>query len=197
MFFLARPSADRVQRFISSQQHLPFNYPEVGATSGEPPHGYAINHARVRLGYGENTFRQAVDALHQWKMFDLDWAQICWPHAPIEIGTTVAVLAHHFGFWSLHPARIIYLIGDHETEVRRVGFAYGTLKAHGMQGEETFIIEWHRVDDSVWYDLRSFSRPKQFLTKLGYPIARGLQKRFALESKEAMLRAVARYRMSA
>jgi hypothetical protein len=43
----------------------------------------------------------------------------------------------------------------------------------------------------VWYDILAFSRPNQFLVRLGYPVARGLQKKFAADSKRAMLNAVA------
>jgi uncharacterized protein (UPF0548 family) len=189
MFFLIKPSRERIQRFIDSQRQAPFNYAEVGASLGPLPSGYAVNHGRIRLGQGEAAFEQAVEALRNWKMFDLGWTSICWPDAPIEVGTTVAVLARHFGFWSLHPARIVCLIDDDDGWKWKVGFAYGTLEAHGMQGEETFIIEWHH-DDSVWYDLRSFSRPKQRLTKLGRSIARRLQKRFARESTQVMFRVV-------
>ena len=123
-------------------------------------------------------------------MFDLGWVSVCWPDAEIEVGTTVAVLARHFGFWSLNPARIVFLINDDNGQMRRSGFAYGTLEGHGEQGEETFIIEWRHADDGVWYDLRSFSKPGQLLTALGYPLARMLQKRFARESTRSMLRTV-------
>jgi uncharacterized protein (UPF0548 family) len=190
MFTLTKPAVERIQQFINQQRQLPFNYAEVGATRGELPSGYLVNHARIQLGQGEVVFKKAAEALRAWKMFDTDWAWICWPETPVEAGASVAVLACHFGFWSLHPARIIYLIDEQDERRRRIGFAYGTLMAHGMQGEETFIIEWHRDDDSVWYDLRSFSRPNQLLAKLGAPIARRLQKRFAQDSRQAMLRAV-------
>lgn len=190
MFALTKPSAEHIQQFIRQQRQLDFNYSEVGGTRGELPSGYVVNHARVMLGHGEVVFDKATAALRSWKMFDTVWARICWPETPVEVNTTVAVLARHFGFWSLHPARIIYLIDEQDDRRRRVGFAYGTLAAHGMQGEETFIIEWQRNDDSVWYDLRSFSRPKELLTKLGAPIARWLQRRFARDSALAMRRAM-------
>jgi uncharacterized protein (UPF0548 family) len=190
MFFLTKPSRERIQRLIDISRKAPFNYAEVGQSLGPKPAGYASNHGRVRLGYGEAAFNKAVEALRRWKMFDLDWVSLCWPEAEIEVGTTVAALARHFGFWSLHPARIVFLIDDGDRRMRRSGFAYGALQGHGEQGEETFIIERHFADDSVWYDLRSFSRPGQWLTMLGYPIARGLQKRFARESTQVMLKAV-------
>jgi uncharacterized protein (UPF0548 family) len=190
MFFLTKPSRERIQGVIDSSRNAPFNYAEVGRSLGPTPSGYAANHGRVRLGYGEAAFNKAVEALRRWKMFDLDWVSLCWPEAEIEVGTTVAALARHFGFWSLHPARIVFLIDDGDRRMRRSGFAYGALQGHGEQGEETFIIERHFADDSVWYDLRSFSRPGQALTTLGRPIVRMLQRRFARESTQAMLKAV-------
>jgi len=190
MFFLTKPSRERIQRLIDSSRKAPFNYSEVGQSLGPTPAGYAANHGRVRLGYGEAIFNKAVEALRGWKMFDLGWASLCWPDAEIEVGITVAALARHLGFWSLHPARIVFLVDDDGARMRRKGFAYGTLQGHGERGEETFIIEWLHADDSVWYDLRSFSRPGQSLTALGYPIARMLQKRFARESTQTMLKAV-------
>jgi uncharacterized protein (UPF0548 family) len=190
MFFLTKPSRERIQSFIDSSRSAPFNYAEVGRSLGPTPAGYAANHGRIRLGYGEAAFNKAVKALSNWKMFDLGWVSVCWPEAGIEVGTTVAALVSHLGFWSLHPARIVFLVDDVDERMRRSGFAYGALRGHGEQGEETFIIERHFADDSVWYDLRSFSRPGQLLTMFGYPIARMLQKRFARESTGMMLKAV-------
>jgi uncharacterized protein (UPF0548 family) len=190
MFFLTKPSRERIQRLIDSRRKAPFNYAEVGQSLGPTPAGYAANHGRVRLGYGGAIFNKAVEALRGWRMFDLGWVSLCWPDAEIEVGTTVAALTRHFGFWSLHPARIVFLVDDDDARMRRKGFAYGTLQGHGERGEETFIIEWLHSDDSVWYDLRSFSRPGQLLTALGYPIARMLQNRFARESTQMMLKVV-------
>ncbi len=190
MFCLKKPSEKRARQFIESQCDLSFSYLEVGATNIAPPAGYTIDRNRIRLGSGEAVFNAAVAALRSWKMFDLGWVELCFPDTPIEVGATVAVLAKHFGFWSLHPARIVYLVNEETAEARRFGFAYGTLPAHGERGEERFLIEWRREDDSVWYDLLAFSQPKAWLAKVVYPLSRMLQKRFAQASKQAMLRAV-------
>jgi uncharacterized protein (UPF0548 family) len=58
------------------------------------------------------------------------------------------------------------------------------------RGEERFSVEYHREDDSVWYDLLAFSIPLHWLAILGYPLSRAAQRRFATDSKAAMLRAV-------
>ncbi|HEV3306332.1 MAG TPA: DUF1990 family protein [Candidatus Sulfotelmatobacter sp.] len=72
---------------------------------------------------------------------------------------------------------------------KRFGFAYGTLGEHAESGEERFTVEWSRDDDSVWYDILAFSRPRQMLARLGYPLSRLLQKRFAEDSKAAVAKA--------
>jgi uncharacterized protein (UPF0548 family) len=74
--------------------------------------------------------------------------------------------------------------------VARFGFAYGTLPHHVERGEERFCVEWRHADDSVWYDILAFSRPHHPLLIPGYPVARIVQRRFARDSKRAMLRAV-------
>ena len=119
-------------------------------------------------------------------MFDMEWIELCRPNAPIEPGSTVAVLARHFGFWSLNVCRIVYVLD----EPRRYGYAYGTLPEHAETGEERFTVEW-REDDSVWYDIRAFSRDKHPLAKTAYPLSRMLQARFRRDSGLAMQRAVA------
>ena len=70
---------------------------------------------------------------------------------------------------------------------RRYGFAYGTLGEHAEQGEERFTVEWNRDDDTVWYGILAFSRPRKLLAIMGYPLSRSLQRGFAAASKAAML----------
>jgi uncharacterized protein (UPF0548 family) len=58
-------------------------------------------------------------------------------------------------------------------------------------GEERFTVEFHAGDETVWYDLYAFSRPRP-LVSLAFPYTRSLQKKFASDSKIAMRKAVGR-----
>jgi uncharacterized protein (UPF0548 family) len=190
MFLLAPPSAERIRRFLADQRDMPFSYAGVGASRGTPPRGYNVDHHRVRLGAGREAFERATAALRRWGMFDLGWVRLCWPDTPIAAGATVGVVIRLFGLWSLNSARIVYILDDAGPPIWRYGFAYGTLPGHAERGEERFSVEWRHDDDSVWYDLYAFSRPNHALARIGYPLTRMLQKRFARDSQAAMVRAV-------
>ena len=189
MFLLEKPSKTKIERFVSSQGDLPFSYREVGGTRGEAPRGYVVDRYRVRLGHGEGDYVRAKEALRFWRQFGLGWVGIHPSDARVEVGTTVAVLARHVGFWSLNSARIIYLV-EEGGEVERFGFAYGTLPGHAERGEERFLVEHDRRSGAVTYDVFAFSCPNHPLAWLGYPFARLLQGRFARDSKGAMKKAV-------
>ena len=177
MFKISAPTERDVEKFIADQRNLPFTYSEVGATNTTPPAGYNVDHNRIRLGEGEATYQRAVEALKNWRHFDLGWVMIVPRGVAVEAGATVAVKARAFGTWSLNACRVVYVID----EPRRFGFAYGTLPDHVERGEERFLIEW-LDNDFVWYDILAFSRPQHPLVKLSSPLARRLQKRFARES---------------
>jgi len=164
--------------FVNGQRNLPFTYDEVGATNSTPPSiGYNVDHNRIQIGTGEAAYEAGVEALKNWRQFDLGWVTVVPRGVPIEVGATVAVKARAFGTWSLNASRIVYTID----ETTRFGFAYGTLPDHVERGEERFLIEW-LADDSVWYDIFAFSRPQHPLVRLSRPLARRLQKQFARES---------------
>jgi uncharacterized protein (UPF0548 family) len=188
VFFLRKPDPRVVSEFVASQKSQPFSYAHVGASREQAPHGYDVDHHRVPLGWGAEIFEKAREALQHWEMFGIPWLTLCWPNAPIDAGVTVAVLASHAGFWSLNACRIVYVLDEQES-CRRYGFAYGTLREHGERGEERFTVEFHPSDNSVWYDIYAFSRPR-LIARLAYPYARSLQRRFARDSMNAMKKAV-------
>src|SRR5882762_4473350 len=141
MFLFRRPSDELVRLFIRSQSDLPFSYAEMKGTQDKPPPGYSIDHNRIRLGEGRDTYDRAVAAFRDWKHFDLGWVTIVPQGKPLEIGATVAVQTKTLGFWSLNAARIVYVIDEKESRNSRFGFAYGTLPDHVERGEERFTIE--------------------------------------------------------
>ena len=105
--------------------------------------------------------------------------------APLEVGTTVAVVARVLGLWWLNAARIVETIDGPD----RFGIVYATLPSHAERGLERFLVE--RVDGEVRYALRAVSRPRHPLARLGYPVTRLHQRRFRRDSLAGMRRAVA------
>lgn len=187
--FLSPPEAKDIAAFLERQASEPFSYRELGASSHGAPAGYNVDHNRVRVGRGLATFEAACEALRAWRMFPAPWTRIAPANAPLNEGQTVAMQAQALGVWWLNACRVVYVV-DEVGPVRRFGFAYGTLRAHVEQGEERFLVEM-QPDESVWYDLRAFSRPRYWPVRLGKPLARKLQWRFVRESLAAMQRAVA------
>jgi uncharacterized protein (UPF0548 family) len=150
-----------------------------------------VDSYRVRLGRGEVTFERGKAALAGWRMFDLGWTELLYPEAPVEPGSTVAVLARHLGFVSLNASRVVYV----DEGAQRLEFAYGTLPGHAERGEERFRVLYDPVDGSVYYEVLAFSWPNHPLSYAGYPFVRVLQRRFARDSKRAMAAAVGESRV--
>jgi len=194
MFTLTEPSEAEIVKFVSAQSPLAFSYSEVGATRTEPgdgsstPRGYNVDHNHVQLGRGAEVYERAVAALKEWRQFDLGWVSLVPRGVKIEKGATVAVKAWACGMWSLNACRVVYVVDEAAAgdPIARFGFAYGTLPDHIERGEERFLIEWNRTDDSVWYDILAFSQPRHPLVRIGFPVARMMQKRFARDSLSAM-----------
>jgi uncharacterized protein (UPF0548 family) len=181
VFRMVRPGAAEIGRWLAAEEAAPL--PDVPPAAGE-----VVDHNRVVLGRGGEVFARACAALRRWEMFRLGWVELFPAAPPIRVGTTVGVLARLAGLWSLNPCRIVALV-EEGGAVERFGFVYRTLPGHAERGEERFVVEWSHDDDLVAYDLRARSRPGHPLVWLGYPLARLLQRRFARDSKRAMLRA--------
>ncbi len=186
MLSLHKPTPDTIRRFLAAQAASEFTYSSVGATATHPPADFLVTHTRTKLGEGQKTFQIARAGLEQWEQFNLGWLEAYSPEMGIQAGEVMAVLAHVIGLWWLNACRIVYVVDEVEP-VQRFGFAYGTLPDHAAIGEERFLVEWNQADNSVWYDILSFSRARHILARLGYPMFRRKQKQFGRESAAAML----------
>jgi uncharacterized protein (UPF0548 family) len=113
----------------------------------------------VAIGHGRDAFDRAKAALAAWKHFEVSWVEVL-PRTPsFSLGTVVAILIRHYGFWSLNGCRVVYGLGD-RSHGPTFGFAYGTLANHAERGEEIFEVS-HRPDtDEVVYRIRAASQPR-------------------------------------
>jgi uncharacterized protein (UPF0548 family) len=184
VFLQRKPDRPTLERLLANHQRDAVSYSAVGGTQGVAPQGYKVDRNRILIGHGLDQFKTARAAIDDWKMFDFDWVELFPKRPSVQVGAAVAVVVRHLGFWSVNISRIVYVID----EGSRYGFAYGTLPCHSEQGEERFQVEHDKATDKVWYDLYAFSKPRHPLARIGYPISRYLQKRFARESLAAMKR---------
>jgi uncharacterized protein (UPF0548 family) len=67
-------------------------------------------------------------------------------------------------FRVLEPVRVVSVVDRSD----RCGFAYGTRPGHPVTGEEAFIVH-RRPDGSVWFTLRSLTRPGLGRWRLAFP----------------------------
>ena len=199
---LLRPSDRAIAAQLAQGGQQDFSYPEVGATAelGFTPESnpalppsiaavYDVDHREFKLGIGRPLFERARAALVDWRHFEIPWLEFHGAEAPVEPGQVVATLVSVAGLWFLNPCRVVFseLSGD----PNRAAFAYGTLPGHAERGEERFAVRFDPQSDEVLYIITAFSRPASIFSKLGYPLARRLQKRFAVSSAEALARAAA------
>lgn len=190
MFTFLEPSEREISNYLAEQKNLPFSYAEIGASKNSIPPGYPINHHRIGLGSGAQTFARAKQAIERWTMYQLDWTRLYPAKIPIKIGESVCVVVNHGFSWSLNPCRIVYVIEESGAEIEKYGFAFGTLPGHSETGEERFTVEWNRADDSVAYELLSFARARHIFARIGFPFVKIFQRKFAVDSGKMMLRAV-------
>ena len=94
----------------------------------------------------------------------------------------MAVEAHTAYLWSMNISRIMEVV-DSPT---RFGFLYATTAVHVEEGQERFVIEFDTESRSVLYLIEAISRPRHILARIGYPLSRAMQRRFARDSHARM-----------
>jgi uncharacterized protein (UPF0548 family) len=186
MWSLLKPSPSLLARFVAQHQSADYSYDHVGRVADTHPSGFDRDMYREVIGHGAADFAHARALFNGWRQFPAPWTAIYPNTAAPRAGQTLAMVARAFGVWWTNACRVVYTID----EPTRYGFAYGTLLEHVECGEEQFLLEFAE-DGAVWYDIRSFSRPRSWAVRIGYPLARRMQRRFARESIAAMRRQVA------
>jgi uncharacterized protein (UPF0548 family) len=96
------------------------------------------------------------------------------PHptdAPLEVGTTLLVVAAVGPFEMAVPDRIVAVVD----EPTRFGFAYGSLVGHAEAGEELFLAE-QTSPGRLRLTVRVQARPATVLARIGGPVVTVLQR---------------------
>ena len=184
MFLARRPTPSVIDRFLRESQDLPLSYGPIGIVRTNTAR-QDLDEVTVTIGRGQADFERARAALLAWKQFDLGWVETFPRHAPVAVGTVVAVLIRHLGFWSVNGCRVLYIVGR-SGDGARFGFAYGTLTNHAENGEELFEVFVDPRTEDVMYRIRAISWPQATLALLGQPVVRALQERFRKHSVAAM-----------
>jgi uncharacterized protein (UPF0548 family) len=135
---------------------------------------WAVDRARVKVGYGRATYLQTRDLVRRWGAFQLPWAQVDPARTGSAPGDGVCVAARLLGglVWTAVPLRVtvreerrrwpVALLpppspsggergggGGGAAEEgtargRRFLLAHGCLRSHFLAGEERFSVEWRR-----------------------------------------------------
>ena len=121
------------------------------------------------------------------RISDLGWVRVANPEAQIELGQIVSVQVHSLGLWSLNSSRIVEIIRDSLT----FGFIYKTTRNHIEEGEERFLVSIDSSSRAVEYTLEAVSSPRALLARIGLPVTRAFQHRFARDSHRRMQEAAA------
>lgn len=187
---VVRPTPAQVQQVVHQQSTAPFTYADVGATRGEVPSGWALDDRQRSIGSGKPTFERAVTAMRTWSQFDLPWVFPLHRDVPLEEGHLFAFVAHTYGVWSVNVCRIVYTLDEQDERGARFGFAYGTVGAHSVRGEERFHLEWDRKTDEVTFRIRKFSKPATPLLAVLAPLTQRVQSQFTVQALERLEQAV-------
>ncbi|DBA75416.1 hypothetical protein WJX77_008156 [Trebouxia sp. C0004] len=210
---LSKPTLRDIERAEAHGNRLGFNHRWVEATQSAPPlpasvfpghkagfnfalPRWQVDHKRKQVGKGRVAYDRAVRAICAWKHMDLGWSTV---HAdPPVKGGLVCVLPHLVFAWMKLPLKVAYVHkgscsmgGESGWTGQHLKYAHSTLQGHALAGEERFAIEWHKEDDSVWYDIYTVSRPATPLAAISYPVIRLLQKQFQRDSFKAVTAAAA------
>jgi uncharacterized protein (UPF0548 family) len=141
----------------------------AAAVWGPTPARFRRYERTIALGSGEEVWRRAADDVRHWRVKTRSGFRVEPPHAAAPGPRPVITV----GVGVLRIREPVEVIATVDTDVR-VGFAYGTLPGHPVDGEEAFIV--HRDGARVDFTVRSLTRAASVLPwRALYPALRAAQ----------------------
>jgi uncharacterized protein (UPF0548 family) len=146
-------------------------YPEVGATAGALPEGYHHVRAERVVGEGRELFERCCEVVLTWGVQRGAGLVVEHP-GRVRVGQDqrVGLPLGPLRLWA--PCRVVYVVEERD----RCGFAYGTLPGHPETGEESFVVSLEPSGE-VRFEIRAFSRPARWFSRLGAPVTARVQAR--------------------
>jgi uncharacterized protein (UPF0548 family) len=158
---------------------LQLTYSEVGASAALPlPYGY--QHVRYQTRIGIVSFDDAADAVETFAMHRAAGLRIITNTARAVKGARLTVSLGAGPLRVLAPCEVVAVFTDSD----RRGFAYGTLTGHPERGEEAFLLT--REAGVVFFEMRAFSRPARWFTRIGEPLMPHGQRLYARNLARAL-----------
>ena len=189
MLSLRRPSDATVREFLAAQSKLGFTYAAVGATATCPPR---VMRWITPGSSWERARRSSRGPRPPWG----DGSSSAWagwrrghPRPRSETGEVVAVVARGLGLWWLNACRIVYVV-DEPGPVSRYRVRLRDAPGSRRDGRGAVPRRMGPGERGGLVRHPGLLPPALFLTRLGYPYMRRVQKRFGRESAAAMVRAV-------
>ena len=125
----------------------------------------------------DGPFRRVADAIAEYRIFPPSLVDRVLERSPLQTGDTVGLSYHACpGIKLFMACRVLDVFDGPKENSWRSGFDYRTLEGHAALGEETFAVEKEMTTGEVTASLTSWSRPSDWLMRLGYPYARWCQR---------------------
>lgn len=157
--------------------------PEPADGIGPTPLGFHHFERRIRLGSGDGAdpaFERGRALLRVWGPQVGAGIRVEGGEVSPAVGNTAVLHARIGGVLRMHaPLRVCWTVDV----PGRAGFAYETLPGHPEHGRESFVVTRVRDDasgvDDVWFTVEAYSRPAAWYARLGGPVSRMIQLRYA------------------
>lgn len=162
-------------------------YAPVGMSLGlrPTPAGFHTARAERVIGTGAEAFAKVGYALMHWELNAGAGFHVQAQHPQVRVGERVGVVMPLLGLFGVAGVcEVVEVVAEGDV----IGFAYGSLPRHPVQGEESFVLT-HQPDDTVSLAITSVSRPAAWFARLAGPIGRAKQKRAMQKYLDAAQRA--------
>jgi uncharacterized protein (UPF0548 family) len=195
VFLFGRLSDERLAAALERVATSSPTYQEVGATEAAAraaggdehlPAGYHHVRASAAIGRGDEDFAAAVDGIRTWQLHRGQGFRVVPAEPPIALHIDVVVDVPQGPVHIVAACRIVWTVDEPD----RFGFGYGTLPLHPESGEEAFVVE-QLPSGEVRLTVVAFSRPREWLARLGGPITRRQQAKATDGYVAALVRHVA------